>query len=76
MKILILTSVMSILIVAFSFGKAAAAIDKDVVLAMPFEEGVGEDTKDLSPPRKSRHIQRGGYMGGWKVWQCASVRAG
>ena len=49
MKIQVLALVMSILIAAFSIGKAAGAVDKDVVLAMPFEEGVGEDTKDLSP---------------------------
>lgn len=48
MKILVLTLMITVLIVVFSFGKAAAAVDKDVVLAMPFEEGVGEDTKDLS----------------------------
>ena len=49
MKILILTLLTTIFIVAFSFEQAAAAVDKDVVLAMPFEEGGGEETKDLSP---------------------------
>jgi len=49
MKTVVLNLVLSILFAAFSFGIAAAAVDNDVVLAMPFEEGVGEDTKDLSP---------------------------
>ncbi len=49
MKTMVLNLVLSIIFAAFSFGIAAAAVDNDVVLAMPFEEGVGEDTKDLSP---------------------------
>ena len=49
MRTLLLTLMIIVLIVVCSFEQVAAAVDKDVVLAMPFEEGVGEDTKDLSP---------------------------
>ena len=63
MKILVLTLLTTILIVAFSFEQAAAAVDKDVVLAMPFEEGEGEETKDLSPHQNDGTFNGKRYMG-------------
>ena len=63
MKTLVLTLLTTVLLVVFSFEQAAAAVDKDVVLAMPFEEGGGEDTKDLSPHGNDGTFNGKRYMG-------------
>ena len=49
MRTLVSPVLIPILAMTLSFGEAASAVDKDVVLAMPFEEGKAEVTKDLSP---------------------------
>lgn len=47
------TSISALLIIgvvaACSVGEADTIVDRDIVLAMPFDEGRGETTKDLSP---------------------------
>ena len=49
MKTLVFTSLISILVIAFSFSVAKGLEVKDVVLAISFDEGKGEVAKDLSP---------------------------
>lgn len=49
MRTLFSTRLIAAFVMAFFFGEAKAAVDKDVVLAMPFEEGKGKVTKDISP---------------------------
>ena len=49
MKKLVFASLITILVIAFSFGEAKAINTDDVVLALSFDEGRGEVTHDLSP---------------------------
>lgn len=49
MKMLVPTLLITTLVTAFCSGEAEAAVDRDIVLAMPFDKGEGETTKDLSP---------------------------
>ena len=49
MKTLVPTLLITALVAAFCSGEANAAVDKHIVLAMPFDEGKGETAKDLSP---------------------------
>ena len=49
MKTLVFTSLISILVIAFSFSVAKGLEVKDVILALSFDEGKGEVAKDLSP---------------------------
>lgn len=48
MKTLVSALLITAFVAAFYSGEADAAVDRDIVLAMPFEEGRGETTKDLS----------------------------
>ena len=48
-RVLIYTALLTALMWAFSHG-AAALIDRDaLVVALPFDEGVGDEAKDVSP---------------------------
>ena len=49
MKMLVSTLLITVLVTAFYTSEIDAALDEDIVLAMPFDEGAGETTKDLSP---------------------------
>ena len=49
MKALISTILITTLVAVFCSGEAQAAGGEDIVLAMPFEEGEGGDTMDISP---------------------------
>lgn len=49
MKALVSTLLTTVLVTAFYSGETDAAIDRDIVLAMPFDEGEGKIVKDLSP---------------------------
>jgi hypothetical protein len=64
MKALVYTLLFFILFAAYCTAEADAAVDKDVVLAMAFDEGEGETAKDLSP-----HENHGTLKGnaGWGV---------
>ncbi len=64
MKALVYTLLFFILFAAYCTAEADAAVDKDVVLAMAFDEGEGETAKDLSP-----HENHGRLKGnaGWGV---------
>ncbi len=62
MKTLVSTFLMTVLATAFYVPEADAALDEDIVLAMSFDEGKGETTKDLSA-----HANHGTLMqnAGW-----------
>lgn len=64
MKALVSTLLIFVLFAAYFAAEADAAIDKDIVLAMAFDEGEGETAKDLSP-----HENHGTLKGnaGWGV---------
>ena len=49
MKALISTILITTLVAVFCSGEAQAVGGEDIVLAMPFEEGEGGDTMDISP---------------------------
>jgi hypothetical protein len=51
MKALVPTLLLTILVTAFCSAEAVAAGIGDIVLAMPFDEGEGEVTMDISPHR-------------------------
>lgn len=48
MKTLVSTLLITILVSAFYSGEAKAIVDKEIVLAMPFDESEGSTAKDLS----------------------------
>ena len=48
MKTLVSALLITAFVVAFYSGEAESIVDRDIVLALPFEEGRGESTKDLS----------------------------
>ena len=49
MKTFVSTVLIIVMIAACGVGEADTIVDRDIVLAMPFDEGRGETTKDLSP---------------------------
>ena len=49
MKTWVSTLLMTAVVAACSVGKADTIVDRDIVLAMPFDKGEGDTTKDLSP---------------------------
>lgn len=49
MKMLVSALLIIGVVAACSVGEADTIVDRDIVLAMPFDEGRGETTKDLSP---------------------------
>ena len=63
MKTWVSTFLMTALVTAFYFGDADAAVDRDIVLAMPFDEGRGKTTKDLSPHGNHGTLKRSAKWG-------------
>jgi hypothetical protein len=49
MKALVSTCMIAAMVAVFCAGESGAAGGEDIVLAMPFEEGEGETTMDISP---------------------------
>ncbi len=58
MKTLVSTLLITALVAAFCSREVKASVDNDIVLAMPFDEGRGETTKDLSPHRNHGTLKR------------------
>ena len=49
MRVIVVYTLITVLVMAFSFGEALAYDRNNVMLALPFDEGEGNVTKDLSP---------------------------
>ena len=64
MKALVSTLLITILVTAFCSAEARAAGIGDIVLAMPFDEGEGEVTMDISPHRNHGTLRENA---GWGI---------
>ena len=64
MKALVPTLLLTILVTAFCSAEAVAAGIGDIVLAMPFDEGEGEVTMDISPHRNHGTLRENA---GWGI---------
>ena len=73
MRTLFSTLLITILVTLFYAAETDAAIDEDIVLAMPFDEGKGETTKDLSPHGNHGTLMQNAKWGKGKFGNCIII---
>lgn len=73
-RVIIYTALLTVSKWAFSLG-SAALIDRDaLVVALPFDEGVGDEAKDVSPHGNHAVLVEGARWGNGKFGKCLKVK--
>ena len=73
MKTLVSALLITAVVAAFYSGAAESVVDRDIVLALPFDEGRGETTKDLSPHSNHGTLKGNANWGAGKFGNAVQV---